>query len=105
MWQHQSSPLGEVEPRAMRHGSVGVHLSREARSGAEEHVAALKLNSARKRGPGPRDTWQHRSPPRQVGEVRDYRTRGSIGAHLDREARSGATGYVAVRGCTSFCLS
>jgi hypothetical protein len=38
-------------------GSTGVHLVREARSGAERHVAAPKLTSARRRGPGPRDTW------------------------------------------------
>jgi hypothetical protein len=38
------------------HGSTGAHLIREARSGAEGHVAAPKLTSARRRGPEPRDT-------------------------------------------------
>jgi hypothetical protein len=37
-------------------------------------VAALELNSARRRGPGPR---------------------GSTSAHLSKEARSGVTGHVA----------
>jgi hypothetical protein len=86
-------------------GSTGAHLGRKARSRAEEHVAASELNSARRRDPGPWDTWQHRSPPRQEGEVRSCRTRGSTGAHLDREERSGATGYVAACGCTSCSLS
>jgi hypothetical protein len=52
-------------------GSAGAHLSREARSGAEEHVAAPELSS---RG----------------GRARSHGTRGSIEAHLGREVRSGA---------------
>jgi hypothetical protein len=51
-----SSPGGRARSHGT-HGSAGTHLSREVRSGAEEHVAAPKLNSARRRGPGPRDTW------------------------------------------------
>jgi hypothetical protein len=85
------------------HGSVGADVGNEVRSGAEEHVAASELNSARRRGPGPQDTWLHRSPPRQEGDVRGCRTRGSTGAHLDREERSRATGYVAAHGYTP-CL-
>jgi hypothetical protein len=105
-WQCRSSPLGEAEPGAMGHVAAPEHTYRqEAKSRAEEHVAASELNSARRRGSGPRDTWQHRSPPRQEGEVRGCRTRGSTGAHLDREERSGATGYVAARGCTPCSLS
>jgi hypothetical protein len=38
--------------------------------------------------------WQHRSPPGQIGEVRGHGTRGSVGARLDRELRSGAVGCV-----------
>jgi hypothetical protein len=74
------SPLGTVgyvaapelcsrEGRARSHGtcgSVGAHLDREARSGAEEHVAVPELNSARRQGPG---------------------SHGSTGAHLGRKAR------------------
>jgi hypothetical protein len=52
------------------HGSVGAHLAREVRSKAKEHVTAMELNSIRRRGPGPHDTWQHRSSPQQGGEVR-----------------------------------
>jgi hypothetical protein len=105
-WQCRSSPLREAEPGAMGHVAAPEPTYRqEAKSRAEEHMAASELNSARRRGPGPRDTWQHRSPPRQEGEVRGCRTRGSTGAHLDREERSGATGYVAARGCTSCSLS
>jgi hypothetical protein len=74
-WQHQSSPLGEARPGPR--GSVGAHLGREARSGAEEHVATPELSS---RG----------------GRARSHVTRGSAGAHLGREARSGAEERVAV---------
>jgi hypothetical protein len=45
-WQHRSSPLEEARPGPR--GSAGAHLDREVRSGAEEHVAAPKLNSARR---------------------------------------------------------
>jgi hypothetical protein len=73
-WQHRSSSLGEA--RAGPRGSARADLGREARSGAEEHVAALELSS---RG----------------GRVRSHETRGSVGAHLDREVRPGAEEYVA----------
>jgi hypothetical protein len=38
--------------------------------------------------------WQCRSSPQQGGEVPGRRTCGSTGAHLSKEARSGATGQV-----------
>jgi hypothetical protein len=66
-WQHRSSPLGEARSRPR--GSAGVHLGREVRSGAEEHVAAPELSS---RG----------------GKARSHWTRGSVRAHLGREVRS-----------------
>jgi hypothetical protein len=51
--------------------------------GAVGYVVAPKLfNSARRRGPGPQDTWQHRTP-------------------LGRKARSGAAGHVEVPELTS----
>jgi hypothetical protein len=87
------------------HGSSGAHLDREARSRAEEHVAALELNSARRRGPGSRATWQHRSSPHQGGEVRVRGARGGSEAHLSREVWFEATVYVAAHGCTSYSLS
>jgi hypothetical protein len=67
-WQHQSSPLGEA--RSGPRGSTGAHLGREARSGAEEHMAALERSS---RG----------------GRTQSHGTYGSAGAHLGREARFG----------------
>jgi hypothetical protein len=73
-WQHRSSPLGEARPGPR--GSVGDYLGREARSGAEEHVAAPELSS---RG----------------GRARSHGTRGSAGAHPGREVRSGAEEHVA----------
>jgi hypothetical protein len=76
MWQHQSSPLRKVEPRA-----VG-------------HIAAPELTSSRRQGLELRDTWQRRSSPQQGGEVRGRGTLGSTGAHLSMEARSEAMGHV-----------
>jgi hypothetical protein len=73
-WQHQSPPLGEA--RSGPRGSTEAHLGREARSGAEKHVAAPEL-----------------SP--QGGRARSHGTRGSARAHLDREARPGAEERVA----------
>jgi hypothetical protein len=63
-WQRRNSPQhgGEVRGRETR-GGAGAHLCREVRSGAKGHVAASELTSARRRGPGPRDTWRHQSPP------------------------------------------
>jgi hypothetical protein len=66
-WQHQSSPLREMRPGPR--GSAGAHLGREARSGAEEHVAAPELSF-------------------QGGRAQSHGTRGSTGAQLDRETRS-----------------
>jgi hypothetical protein len=46
--------------RAQSHGARGsarAHLGMEVRSGAEEHVAVSELNSARRQGLGPWDTW------------------------------------------------
>jgi hypothetical protein len=54
-----SSRGGRAQSHGTR-GSAGAYLGREARSRAEEHMAAPVLNSARRRGPGPRATWQHR---------------------------------------------
>jgi hypothetical protein len=68
-----ASELSSREGRARSHGtrgSTGAHLGREVRFRAKEHKAVPELNSARRRGPGPRDTWQHRSSPLQGGEVR-----------------------------------
>jgi hypothetical protein len=73
-WQHRSSPLGEVRPGPR--GSAGAHLGREARSGAEEHMAALELSS-------------------QGGRARSHGTRGSARAHLDGETRPRAEEHVA----------
>jgi hypothetical protein len=55
--------------------SAGAHLDREARSGAEKHVAASELSSQR-------------------GRARSHGTRGSAGAHFDREVRFGVEKYV-----------
>jgi hypothetical protein len=99
-----SSRGGRVRSHGIR-GSVGAHLGREVRSGAEERVAALELNSARRQGLGPWVTWQHRSSPQQGGEVWGRGTRGGSEAHLCRVVWSEGTTYVAARGCTYCSLS
>jgi hypothetical protein len=38
-------------------GSARAHINKEAMSETAGHVAAPELTSARRRGPGPRDTW------------------------------------------------
>jgi hypothetical protein len=70
-------------------------LESHGQQGAAGHMAAPEPTSAERRGPEPRDTWQRRSPPQRGGEVRSHETHGSVGAHLSREARSGAIGHVA----------
>jgi hypothetical protein len=66
-------------PRAVKHFFIPVvHIP----SGAVGHVAALKL-------------------PSQEGRAPSCGTRGSTGAHLSNEARSGATGHVTVPEPTS----
>jgi hypothetical protein len=82
-WQHRSSPLGKVDPRAMG------------------HVAAPELTLSGRQGLELRDMWQHRSSHYQGGKVRSRGTRGSTGAHLNKEARSGAAGHVSAPKPTS----
>jgi hypothetical protein len=116
-WQHRSSPLGEVrsEPR----DSAGAHLDKEARSGAEEHVAAPKISYRRGRGrshrtrgstgvhldrearPELRNTWQRQSSTQQGGEARDHVIHDSTRAHLNKEVRSRVMGHVAAPNLTS----
>jgi hypothetical protein len=52
------SQEGRARSRGTR-GSTGAHLVKQARSGADGHVAASELTSARRRGLEPWDTWQH----------------------------------------------
>jgi hypothetical protein len=72
MWQHRSSALRKVEPRAVTapelpsqegrarshgtRGSTGAHLSKEVRFGAEGHVTTLELASTRRQCQELRDT-------------------------------------------------
>jgi hypothetical protein len=79
-WQHRSSPLGEARPEPR--DNARVHLDREARSKAGEHVTTSKLSS---RG----------------GRVRSHETRGSVGVHIGREVRSEAGEYVTASEPTS----
>jgi hypothetical protein len=59
MWQRRSSPQqrGEVWNHG-KDGRTGVHLGREARSGATGHVAATEPTSAGRRGLELYDMWQ-----------------------------------------------
>jgi hypothetical protein len=119
--------LPSQEGRAKSHGTCGstrAHLVKDARSRAEGHMIASELTSARRRGPVPRDMWQHPeltsarrrcselrdtwwhwSSPQQGGEVRGRGTHGGSRAHLCREVWSEATAYVAAHECTPYSLS
>jgi hypothetical protein len=99
------SPHGGKTQSHCTRGSAGAHLGREVRSRATEHVAALAPTSVGGRGLGPWDTKQRQRPPWQGGEIRGHGTHASAGAHLSREVRSKASGYVAVQGCTPSSLS
>jgi hypothetical protein len=57
-------------------------------------VAASKPSSAERRGPELQDTWQHWSPSQWEGGIQSHGTRGSTGALLGREAKSGTAGHV-----------
>jgi hypothetical protein len=87
-------PGGKAQSHVTR-GSVRAH----------RHVAAPELLSVRRRGPGLQDMWQCWSLPRSGGEVRGRGTRGNAGAHLSREAGSGAIGYMTACGCMSCSMS
>jgi hypothetical protein len=99
MWQHRSSPLGEARPEPC--DSAGAQLSRDARSRAEEHVAAPKPTSVGRRSPELRNVWRRRSSTQQGDEARGHRSHGSTGAHLSKEVRSGVAGHVAAPKPTS----
>jgi hypothetical protein len=75
-WQRRSSPLGEAEPGAMG------------------HVAVPEPTSAGRRGPELRNAWRRRSSTQQGDDARGHGPRGSTGAHLSKEVRSGAVGHV-----------
>jgi hypothetical protein len=87
------SPLGAVGYVAASELS-----SREVRSGPHGSTGALLSG---RQSPEPWDTWQRRSSPRQGGEVRSYGPRGSTGAYLSKEVRSGAAGHMAALKPTS----
>jgi hypothetical protein len=54
-----------------------------------------------RQSPKPWGTWQHRSSHHQGGNVQNWEIRDSDGAHLSKEARSGAGGHVSTSELTS----
>jgi hypothetical protein len=75
--QRLNSPLREAEPRAMR------------------HMAAPEPTSTWRWGPELRNIWQRWSSTQEGGEAQGHVIRGSTGAHLIKEVRSGAMRHVA----------
>jgi hypothetical protein len=67
----------------------------EARSGAEGRVAAPEPCWMERRGSVQRDVWQHWGPHGWSGGGQYQRTHSSIGALLDSEVGSRASGHVA----------
>jgi hypothetical protein len=55
-----------------------------------------KPSGVERRGPEPCNMRQPRSPPPRRDEVQSRETRGSVGAHLCREAGSRVVGYAVV---------
>jgi hypothetical protein len=53
--------------------SIRALLSRETGSRAVRHMTASELSQVGRRGPKPRDTWQHRSRPQREVRIRSYR--------------------------------
>jgi hypothetical protein len=82
-------------------GSARAHIDREARSGAEEHMAAPEPTLVGRRGLELRNAWRRRSSTQQGDEARGHGARGSTGAHLSKEVRSGAVGHMAAPEPTS----
>jgi hypothetical protein len=115
-WQHRSTSQlgGKVQSHRIR-DRTRAHLSREVRSRATGHVAALEPTSVGKRGLEPQNTWQRWNPRQSGDEVWSHRIRGSTRAHLSQEARPGAylswevrfrvIGHVATCGYTLCYLS
>jgi hypothetical protein len=97
MWQRRSPPQPGGEVRSQRtRDNIRFRLSLEVRSEAAEHMAVSEPTSVMRRGLELEDMWQRQSPPQLGCEVRSHGTCGSARAHLRQEARSGATGQVAV---------
>jgi hypothetical protein len=65
------------------------------------HVAAPEPTSTGRRGPELRNVWLRRSSTQQGDEDRGHGPRGSTGAHLSKEVRSGAAGHVVAPELTS----
>jgi hypothetical protein len=58
------------------------------------HVATPEPTSVGRQGLELRNVWRCRSSTQQVDEARGHGPRGSTGAHLSKEVRSGAMGHV-----------
>jgi hypothetical protein len=90
-----------VRSGAEEHVAAPELSSQEAEPGAMGHVAAPEPTSTWRRGSELRNMWQRRSSTQQGGEARGHVPRGSTGAHLSKEVRSGAVGHVAAPELTS----
>jgi hypothetical protein len=106
-------------PGAVGHVAAPELPSQEGRALSCVTRGSTEAPLSGRQSPEPWDTWQHRSSPlrkaepRVVGHVaalelpssegrgRSQGTRGSVGAHLSKEVRSGAAGHVVVPEPTS----
>jgi hypothetical protein len=94
-------PVIHSPPGGVGHVAAPELPSQEGRApsrGTRDSTGAPLLG---RQSPEPWDMWQRRSSPQQGGEVRGHGTRGSAGAHLSKEARSGTAGHVAAPEPTS----
>jgi hypothetical protein len=65
------------------------------------HVAAPEPTTVGKRGPELKNVWCSWSSTQQGDEARGHGPRGSTGAHLSKEVRSGAARHMAAPEPTS----
>jgi hypothetical protein len=65
------------------------------------HVAASEPTSAGRQGPELKNAWRRQSSTQQGDKARGHGPRGSTGAHLSKEVRSGVAGHVAAPEPTS----
>jgi hypothetical protein len=87
-------PVAHSPPGAVGHVAAPEIPSQEGRAPSRGTRDSTRAPLSGRQSPESWDMWQHRSSPRQGGKVRSWGKRGSVGAHLSKEARSSAPEHV-----------
>jgi hypothetical protein len=88
-------PMFHSPSRAMRHVTTLEFPSQDGRAPSRGTRGSTRAPLSGRQSLEPWDTWQHRSSPLKKAETGAGGTHDSAGAHLNKEARSGATRHVA----------